>query len=146
MKRFSSILAFLLISVVFAVPAPAQTGEIVPGDNLMVEGIPKIPASLAEAVGRYTEFRAASLSSWHPTRREMLIATRFGDTQQVHLVKFPGGRAPSSPFSSTAWAVLPTARSRETSSSSTRMSGATDRKSTRLNSSHIQKSRMPSSA
>ena len=91
MKRFSSILAVLLISVVFAVPAPAQTGEIVPGDNLMVEGIPKIPASLAEAVGRYTEFRAASLSSWHPTRREMLIATRFGDTQQVHLVKFPGG-------------------------------------------------------
>ncbi|HEX9425780.1 MAG TPA: prolyl oligopeptidase family serine peptidase, partial [Pyrinomonadaceae bacterium] len=50
-----------------------------------------IPASLVEDVRRYTEFRAAGLSSWHPTRREMLISTRFGDTNQIHLVKFPGG-------------------------------------------------------
>jgi dipeptidyl aminopeptidase/acylaminoacyl peptidase len=46
---------------------------------------------LAESVGRYTEFRAATLASWHPTRREMLINTRFADTPQVHLVKTPGG-------------------------------------------------------
>ncbi|MGA2101805.1 MAG: S9 family peptidase, partial [Candidatus Sulfotelmatobacter sp.] len=49
------------------------------------------PASLAESVARYSEFRAAAFSSWHPTKREMLIETRFADTFQVHLVKFPGG-------------------------------------------------------
>ena len=57
----------------------------------VVEGIPKIPSSLAESVGRYGEFRSADFSSWHPTRREMLIETRFADTAQVHQVKFPGG-------------------------------------------------------
>ncbi len=91
MRRVSSILTVLLLSFVCALPAPAQTGEILPGDNLVVEGIPKVPASLAEAVGRYTEFRSAGFSSWHPVRREMLIGTRFGETQQIHVVKFPGG-------------------------------------------------------
>ena len=31
------------------------------------------------------------LRDWHPTRREMLISTRFGNTAQVHLVRLPGG-------------------------------------------------------
>jgi len=69
----------------------AQTGVIVPADNLVVEHIPPIPVSLADEVSRYTEFRRAGLATWHPTKREMLIGTRFADTQQVHLVKFPGG-------------------------------------------------------
>lgn len=64
---------------------------IVPNENLVAEGVPPIPGSLAEKVGRYTEFRAAAFSSWHPSKREMLISTRFGDTSQVHQVKFPGG-------------------------------------------------------
>jgi dipeptidyl aminopeptidase/acylaminoacyl peptidase len=75
----------LLLTSVFA-----QSREITPGDNLVSEGIPKIPASLAAAVGRYTKSRAADFLSWHPTRREMLIATFFGNTPQVHLVKCPG--------------------------------------------------------
>lgn len=69
----------------------AQTSEPVPGDNLVVEGIPNIPASLTESVGRYIEFRTAALLSWHPQKREMLISTRFADAKQVHQVKFPGG-------------------------------------------------------
>ncbi|MDQ3804579.1 MAG: prolyl oligopeptidase family serine peptidase [Acidobacteriota bacterium] len=64
---------------------------IAPGDNLVVEGVPAIPAALAEDVRRYTEFRAATLAGWHPARREMLVGTRFGDTNQIHRVKFPGG-------------------------------------------------------
>jgi dipeptidyl aminopeptidase/acylaminoacyl peptidase len=56
-----------------------------------VEGIPKIPASLAQTVDRYNNFRGASLDSWDPVKREMLISTRFADTSQVHLVKMPGG-------------------------------------------------------
>src|SRR5262245_730059 len=69
----------------------AQERVITPNENLVADGIPAIPASIAEEVGPYTEFRSASLQSWHPTKREMLILTRFADTPQVHRVKFPGG-------------------------------------------------------
>jgi dipeptidyl aminopeptidase/acylaminoacyl peptidase len=68
-----------------------QSSEIVPNENLVVEGVPKIPASLAEAVDRYTNFRGAALDSWDPVKREMLITTRFADTNQIHLVRVPAG-------------------------------------------------------
>ena len=71
--------------------APSTQPTLVPGDNLVVQGIPPIPMSLIEDVGRYTEFRGAAFSSWHPERREMLISTRLGDLPQVHWLRFPGG-------------------------------------------------------
>jgi hypothetical protein len=87
MRCFASV----VLTVALAVQAHAQGGFLAPGDNLVVEGIGKIPAALVEKVSRYTDFRSASLADWHPTKREMLIGTRFGDTSQVHHVKFPGG-------------------------------------------------------
>jgi dipeptidyl aminopeptidase/acylaminoacyl peptidase len=92
MKRsfFRSLFLYGLPVVLFAALAFAQN-EIVPNENLVAEGIPKIPAALAEAAGRYNEFRAAVFSSWNPVKREMLIETRFADTFQVHQMKFPGG-------------------------------------------------------
>jgi dipeptidyl aminopeptidase/acylaminoacyl peptidase len=60
-------------------------------DNLVVEGVPEFPAELKADVGRYLEFRSAGFSDWHPTRREILITTRFADSAQLHLVKMPGG-------------------------------------------------------
>jgi len=71
--------------------AGAQEAVIAPPDNLVVEGAPTIPASLAETAGRYGSYRFAGLADWHPARREMLISTRFGDTPQLHLVKMPSG-------------------------------------------------------
>lgn len=68
-----------------------QGGAIAPSDNLVVEGIPPIPSALVGRVERYTNFRSAGLASWHPQKREMLISTRFGETPQVHQVKFPLG-------------------------------------------------------
>jgi len=87
MKVFLRLVAvFLLSSVAFS-----QSDEIVPNENLVTEGIPNIPSSLAETVDRYNNFRGASLDSWDPVKREMLISTRFADTSQIHLVKMPGG-------------------------------------------------------
>lgn len=60
-------------------------------DNLVVQNVPEIPPSLQKEVGRYLEFRGASVADWHPTKREMLITTRFADSAQLHYVKFPGG-------------------------------------------------------
>ncbi len=86
-------LTCLLVVVVLlpATPARSQTAAIPPGESLVTDGIPPIPASIAEAARRYSEFRTAAFWDWHPTRREMLIGTRFGDAQQLHLVKIPGG-------------------------------------------------------
>ena len=59
--------------------------------NLTAEEIPPIPAALMEELAPYTEFRTAALIDWHPTRREMLISTRFGQSPQIHRVTEPGG-------------------------------------------------------
>ena len=85
---------FALCLLIPTARAAAQTAPdlaIPPGDNLVAQGIPPIPAALAEQVGRYTDFRSAVFVDWHPTRREMLINTRFADTAQVHYVRMPGG-------------------------------------------------------
>jgi dipeptidyl aminopeptidase/acylaminoacyl peptidase len=69
----------------------AQSDVLAPTPNLVAEGLPPIKSSLAESVRRYTESRGAALADWHPQRREMLIATRFGNTVQIHRVALPGG-------------------------------------------------------
>jgi dipeptidyl aminopeptidase/acylaminoacyl peptidase len=87
MQALRSLIASLILTTVVA----AQSGEVIPNENLVVDGIPKIPTSIAETVERYSNFRAANLTSWHPTRREMLIATRFADVSEIHRLTLPGG-------------------------------------------------------
>ncbi len=82
---------FLAACLSSAIVLHAQPPTIEPTDNLVTDGIPAIPAEVAEHVRRYTESRAASFVDWHPTRREMLISTRFGNTPQLHYLKMPGG-------------------------------------------------------
>jgi dipeptidyl aminopeptidase/acylaminoacyl peptidase len=80
------------MALLLSVPAyGADEPVVAPPEAIVVEGVPKIPASLAEEVGRYTDFRSAGFASWHPKRHEMIIATRFGNVTQAHVVKFPGG-------------------------------------------------------
>ncbi len=85
------LMVILAATLFVSVGAPAQEPVIAPADNLIVDGVPKIPASMSEAAGKYASYRSASLADWHPTKREMLIATRFAETPQLHLVKAPGG-------------------------------------------------------
>ncbi|TCD01938.1 S9 family peptidase [Erythrobacteraceae bacterium CFH 75059] len=58
---------------------------------LVADGIPPVPAELAQRTRPYMEFRTAAFSSWHPTDRSMLIGTRFGNTSQIHRVAVPMG-------------------------------------------------------
>jgi dipeptidyl aminopeptidase/acylaminoacyl peptidase len=69
----------------------SQEAVVAPNENLVVEGVPPIPQALADQADRYTNFRSAFFASWHPSKREMLISTRFADTFQIHQVKMPGG-------------------------------------------------------
>jgi dipeptidyl aminopeptidase/acylaminoacyl peptidase len=89
MKTVLSILVAFILAANSTLAA--QNNDIAPGDNLIVEGVPKIPSSLVASASRYTNFRYAGLASWHPTKREMLISTEFGETPQIHSLKFPGG-------------------------------------------------------
>jgi len=97
MKKFLPVLVLLLLSLLLAIPALGQGAAAIPpaiirpGDNLVLENIPAIPATVAEKGNQYGEFRGAAFQSWDPTKREMLISTRFADTPQVHMVKMPGG-------------------------------------------------------
>jgi dipeptidyl aminopeptidase/acylaminoacyl peptidase len=88
MKRL--LLVMILMAGAVAV-LPAQTDTVRPPESLVVDGIPPIPAALAETAGRYGNYRTAVLRDWNPEKRQMLIATRFGDTAQLHLVNMPGG-------------------------------------------------------
>ncbi len=64
---------------------------IKPSANLVIDGIPAIPADIAESAQRYTESRSALFCDWHPNRKEMIISTRFGNVPQLHLVNMPMG-------------------------------------------------------
>jgi len=93
----SLLILFLLLA---CVAAPQVTGDTIdPAMNLVAEGIPPVPAELAERIRPYTEFRSAAMKSWHPVRREMLISTQLADVPQIHEVKTPGGARQQLTFS-----------------------------------------------
>ncbi len=76
----------LALSLVLSATLFAETPA-----NLVSEGVPNVPEELTRKVAPYLEGRPASFDSWHPQLEQMLIGTRFGETPQLHLVKFPGG-------------------------------------------------------
>jgi dipeptidyl aminopeptidase/acylaminoacyl peptidase len=82
----------LLAMAGWAGDAMSQEEELVaPGDQLVVEGIPAVPKRLKERLRPYTESRAAAFFAWHPSLRQMLIGTRFGQTNQIHHLAMPMG-------------------------------------------------------
>jgi len=58
--------------------------------NLTFEDIPPAPAELAEKLDGYLNARQATPLGWSP-QGQLLIATRFADVDQLHLVEQPGG-------------------------------------------------------
>jgi len=88
MKKRLLVLAVIALSVVALLAA--QDAIVNPPESLVVQGVPKIPASLAETAGRYGSFRSASIADWEPSQRHLLISTRFAETPQLHLVSAPG--------------------------------------------------------
>jgi dipeptidyl aminopeptidase/acylaminoacyl peptidase len=83
--------SLLAVVVLAAGMSFAQEGVVRPNDSLILENIPAVPASIAEKADRYTQYRTASMWTWHPQRHEILIGTRFGDTVQAHELTMPGG-------------------------------------------------------
>ncbi|HET7793326.1 MAG TPA: prolyl oligopeptidase family serine peptidase [Rhizobacter sp.] len=97
MKKYALASVFALVACGSQPPAaptaaPA-TAVVAPNANLMVQGIPPIPASLVDQVAKYTDFRGHGFADWHPQRREMLVSHRKGgaNTNQLFRLTEPGG-------------------------------------------------------
>ena len=86
MRRLLATALVVLPVAGFAIEAPTRIER----GNLVLDGIPEIPAALTERLNQYQQTRGASLEGWLPGGG-ILISTRFGETAQVHRVEIPGG-------------------------------------------------------
>ncbi len=84
--------ALLSAALFAAAPAQASIEALEPGETLHCEGIPPIPADIAKKAEAYTQFRPSRISAWHPTRRELLVVTRYKNANQIHRVSEPGAK------------------------------------------------------
>jgi dipeptidyl aminopeptidase/acylaminoacyl peptidase len=87
-SRLRRPLAVLLFAA--AALAHGEKPAVAPPPGLTLEGVPPIPAKVADDLAPYGEFRPHALLSWHPLRREMLVRRRLHETAQVHRVTEPG--------------------------------------------------------
>jgi dipeptidyl aminopeptidase/acylaminoacyl peptidase len=81
-----------LLAACASSPTPtAPAAVIAPNPNLVAQGIPPVPQSLADAIGRYNDFRGHAFADWHPTEREMLVSHRKAgaNTAQIFRVTAP---------------------------------------------------------
>lgn len=65
--------------------------ELKESGSLVMEGIPEVPSAIIDRMNQYQNVRAASVNSWHPDGKQMLISTRFSETAQLHMIDHPGG-------------------------------------------------------
>lgn len=82
-----------MLALLAAIPAafsqpPAPSVRQVGSATL--QNVPEIPAQVSAAVQRYQNNRTALFEDWLPDG-SMLIATRFGTSQQLHRVAMPDG-------------------------------------------------------
>jgi dipeptidyl aminopeptidase/acylaminoacyl peptidase len=88
-------LGLLILASLFSAAAPALAHEgIHPAPAAMVlENVPPVQASLAAQVAKYNQFKPTAMSSWHPTRLEMILARRHVNTPQLFRLTKPGAVA-----------------------------------------------------
>ena len=84
----SALVASILLSTASATTAqtPVQTRQV---GTATLQNVPEIPADVKASVQRYQNYREAIFRDWLADG-SMLIATRFGATNQVHRVAAPG--------------------------------------------------------
>ena len=75
-------------SAAMATPAAAQVAKPA---ALTADGMPAVPDALAVTSRPYMEFRTAGFRGWNAADKSMLVATRFANTAQLHVVAAPLG-------------------------------------------------------
>ena len=82
----------MMVLLTAGIAAAAEVGSdfLSPNANLHTRGIPPIPASVAGSIAPYAESKPHAAVSWHPLRRELVVASRAGNATQLHRVAYPG--------------------------------------------------------
>jgi len=88
LRTWLGIAALLLSQWAYA----ADSAFLTPGENLVLDGIPPIPAEFADRVRAFGSFSSAGMVAWHPSGESMLIHTRQKSTTQLFLLAKPGAR------------------------------------------------------
>ncbi|MEO7207201.1 MAG: S9 family peptidase [Steroidobacteraceae bacterium] len=83
---------YLLLLLAAALLTGSRTFAVtrVERGNLTFENIPPAPPELSEKLDGYLNARQATPLGWSP-KGQLLIATRFADVDQLHMVEQPGG-------------------------------------------------------
>jgi dipeptidyl aminopeptidase/acylaminoacyl peptidase len=79
-----------LLAAPFLFSAPAAASPRVERGNLIFDNIPEPAPGLSEKLDDYLSARQATPLGFSP-KGQLLISTRFGDVDQLHLVERPGG-------------------------------------------------------
>ncbi|MDE1162174.1 MAG: prolyl oligopeptidase family serine peptidase [Acidobacteriaceae bacterium] len=93
-SRHTAAVAALICFTTYTAAAAAQTPSadvFAPGPSLVPISTPTVPMSLMRKASPYTEHRDAHFESWNPTKRSLLVRTRFGEVPGIHEVSQPLG-------------------------------------------------------
>ncbi len=108
MKRIA--LLALLLAGCSSAPSPGGAPEGTPALQaakpkapgvpaaITTDGVPAVPEEVTKRLAQYHSARSASFEDFGPDG-SVLVATRFAETAQLHLVPFPGGRREQITFS-----------------------------------------------
>jgi len=97
MKRFCLPLSFVVLfaftcAFVRGVTSEvsAQADSIIPPEGLEVEGVPKVPSSLAQQIKPYTGAYGLPLAGWHPNKQELWVKG-ISNAAWISRIEAPGG-------------------------------------------------------
>ena len=93
LKWFIIVGVFTPLLLVICPVILAQGDHITPGDNLVVEGIPQIPASLAQTIRRYTRAYGLPLAGWDTRKHQVWLKNLTGSSASLYCVEAPGSTA-----------------------------------------------------
>ncbi|MET0375846.1 MAG: S9 family peptidase, partial [Rhizorhabdus sp.] len=78
-----------LFLAAIATPLSPAFADVAKPEAIVNDGVPPIPDTLAADTQPYLQARKAAFLGWDEATRGMLIKTRFGNTDQLHIVKRP---------------------------------------------------------
>lgn len=82
----------LLVLLLGSTSTPANVAErTLNNGQLILQDVPEIPDALKARVAQYQNVRSAVFQDWTEDGNGIYIKTRFADTNQIHLVRSPGG-------------------------------------------------------
>ena len=82
----------VIAALLIMTPIPAAADNSVPAPAaLILDSVPPVPTALRIATQPYLEYRSAAVVDWNPATHGLVIATRFGNSTQLHEVARPLG-------------------------------------------------------